>query len=331
MASRQPDALACTFVTGGADPGESLTFGELDRRARAFGAYLQQRGWRGKSVILLFPPGLDFVASFRGCLYGGCVAVPAYPPASRALARSIERLQRIAADAGAVAVLAAPALRDAAEELFRVAPSLGLVEWVVPDQVPDSLAEAWRDPGAEHDSVAYLQYTSGSTGSPKGVVVTHGNLLHQAAVFTHGSEFSPGSVSACWLPPYHDMGLVLGILQPLFSGIPAYLMAPLTFLQRPLNWLELISTRRVTHTGGPNFAYELCVRSTTPEERATLDLGSWEVAYNGAEPVRWETLRRFAEAFAPSGFRWNATYPGYGLAESTLLVSGGFRLDPPVS
>src|SRR5262249_38583745 len=192
-------------------------------------------------------------------------------------------------------------------------------------------AEEWHDPGVRGRTLAFLQYTSGSTGAPRGVMVTHGNLLHNSAYLDRGFGHSPESVSLCWLPTFHDMGLVWGIIQPLYTGLPCYLTSPASFLTRPARWLQAVSRSRVTHSGGPNFAYDLCVRKVTPGQRDALDLSSWSVALNGAEPVREETLARFAEFFEPCGFRRNAFCPGYGLAESTLKVTSNPMGEEPAS
>ena len=181
------------------------------------------------------------------------------------------------------------------------------------------------------DSLAYLQYTSGSTATPKGVMVTHGNVLHNSASIHQGFAHTPDSRALTWLPHFHDMGLIDGIIQPLYGGFPGILMSPVSFLQQPLRWLEAITRFQITHTGGPNFAYDLCVRRVNTEQRARLDLRSWRVAYNGAEPVRFETLQRFANEFRECGFRWEAFYPAYGLAEATLKVTGGSSAEPPVT
>ncbi|HSK81412.1 MAG TPA: fatty acyl-AMP ligase, partial [Thermoanaerobaculia bacterium] len=318
-AAEQGERPAYVFLsygeTGVAE--ERLTYAELDARARAIGASLQEAGAGGERVALLFPPGADFVASFFGCLYAGAVAVPALPPRPRG---ADPRLQAICRDARPrVALTTAeklPALERAAAEIpelkaaLRMAPATeGAADWRRADLGPEALA--------------FLQYTSGSTSSPKGVMVSHGNLVHNEELIRRTFEQSSGSVVLGWLPLYHDMGLIGTVLQPLYTGAVSYLMTPGAFLQRPARWLEAISRYRATTSGGPNFAYELCVRKVGEAERESLDLSSWQVAFNGAEPVRAGTLRRFAEAFAPCGFRATAFRPCYGLAEATLLVSGG--------
>jgi pristinamycin I synthase-3/4 len=319
-AGEGPDLPLYTFLAEGEREAGALTRGALDGRARAIAAALQEAGLAGERALLLFPPGLDFVAAFFGCLYAGVVAVPAYPPrASRVEAR----LWEIFRDARPRAVLTTAALRARLEGARDRAPELAAARWIATDLVPDEAAGGWRDPDLEPGSLAFLQYTSGSTSSPKGVMVTHGNLIHNERMIQSAFRQAEGSVVVSWLPLYHDMGLIGGVLQPLFSGARCVLMSPWAFLQSPVRWLEAISRYRATTSGGPNFAYELCVRKVRPEQREGLDLSSWEVAFNGAEPVRAETLDAFAREFAPQGFRRAAFHPCYGLAEATLLVTGG--------
>jgi len=209
-------------------------------------------------------------------------------------------------------------------------PHLLRAHWLQTTHVPPDEADYWQEPPkGEGDSLAFLQYTSGSTADPKGVMVSHGNLLHNLAYGRHVEENDSDSVSVSWLPVYHDMGLIEAVLQPVYSGYSAYLMPPVAFLQHPLRWLKAITRYRATNSGGPNFAFDLCVEKIPPEERRNLDLSSWRVAYNGSEPVRWKTLTRFHDAFRSSGFHWRSFYPVYGLAEATLVVSSGRQADEP--
>ncbi|HVG11019.1 MAG TPA: amino acid adenylation domain-containing protein [Thermoanaerobaculia bacterium] len=322
-ACAHPDRMAYRFLDDGEEEGGSLTYAEVDRRARALAAFLQREGGAGERALLLYPPGLDFVVSFLGCLYAGTVAVPAYPPRSN---RPDSRLQAIARDARPRFALTTPALRDRAGVFLEKNPELAGVRWVATEEMDLSLADSWeRGPELTSEGVAFLQYTSGSTATPKGVVVRHGNLVHNEEMIRRAFGQSEESVIVGWLPLYHDMGLIGNVLQPLYVGGTCVLMAPVAFLQRPSRWLRAISRYRATGSGGPNFAYELCVRKVGPEEREGLDLSRWEIAYNGAEPVRAETMERFAECFAPQGFRRGAFYPCYGLAEATLFVTGAER------
>jgi len=326
-ARERAEERAYTFLTQGEDEAEHLAWGELDLRARAFAATLAEGLDPGARVLLLCPPGLDFITAFIGCLYAGAVAVPAYPPASK---RHLPRLRSIALDAAPSAVVATtatlPKIRAAASALGE----LDALRWLAVDEVPAELAGAWREPEISGETLAFLQYTSGSTSEPKGVMVSHGNLMHNEEVIRQGFGLDEDSVIVGWLPLYHDMGLIGNVLQPLYLGARCVLMSPVAFLQKPLRWLRAISEHRGTTAGGPNFAFELCVRKISPEERAELDLSSWTLAYSGAEPVRAETLDSFARAFAASGFLRQAFYPCYGLAEATLMVSGGSKSKPPV-
>ncbi len=326
-ATRQPEQLAYIFLVDGETEERSLTYAELDRQARAIGALLQDLGATGGHALLLYPPGLEYIAAFFGCLYAGMVAVPSYPPR---LNRPDSRLKSIIADAQATVALTTMQILSNIERRFAHTPDLKALHWLATDDLGDELAEEWDDPVATSDTLAFLQYTSGSTASPKGVMVSHGNLLHNSALIHQCFGHTPDSRGVIWLPPYHDMGLIGGILQPLYGGFPVVLMSPVAFLQQPICWLQAISRYQASTSGGPNFAYDLCVRKITPEQRATLDLSSWDVAFSGAEPVRQETMARFVEAFAPCGFRREVFYPCYGLAEATLIVSGGQKAAPPI-
>jgi acyl-CoA synthetase (AMP-forming)/AMP-acid ligase II len=326
-ASHQPRRRAYTFLGDGEAEESSVSYGELDRRARAVAARLQTLGVAGgERALLFYPPGLEYVVAFLGCLYAGVVAVPAYPPR---LNRPISRLRAMAADSKATVALTTAHILSNLERRLAHAPEMKSLRWLATDDGEDP-AEEWRCPEIGSNTLAFLQYTSGSTAAPKGVMVTHGNLLHNLAMIYDGLGYTPDSHMVTWLPPYHDMGLIGGVLQPLYGGFPATLMSPVSFLQRPLGWLRTISRLGADTGGGPDFTYDLCSRKITPEERATLDLSSWTVAFNGAEPIRQETLERFAATFASCGFRWEAFYPTYGLAEATLIVSGGSQTAPPV-
>jgi len=326
-AAYRPHDRAFTFLVDGEHEELNITYAQLDRKARALGAWLIDQGMTGKRVLLLYPSGLDFIAAFMGCLYGGSIAVPAYPPRKN---RSVERIEAIAADADASVALTTRDVIDRFDSLKSTAPSLEHLIWKVDSELEPAWAERWDRPDIDGDTLAFLQYTSGSTGTPKGVMLSHENLLHNSLRIMQAFEITRSQSGVFWLPSFHDMGLIGGILVPLYGGKFNVLMSPVAFLQKPLRWLQAISRYRATISGGPNFAYELCVRKTTPEQRAALDLSSWSLAFNGAEPVRAETIDAFCEAFAPAGFRREAFYPCYGLAESTLMVTGGMKFEPPV-
>jgi natural product biosynthesis luciferase-like monooxygenase protein/FkbM family methyltransferase len=326
-AIEQPDRLAYTFLAGGEAAEARFTYGELDRRARAIAAQLQARGVEGQRVLLLYPAGLEYIAAFFGCLYAGAVAVPTYPPR---LNRNLLRLQSIVADAGATTALVTQSLLSRVGPLLEESPGLHNLQWLSTDNLAENLPDQWREPAVGGDTLAFLQYTSGSTAAPKGVMVTHGNLLHNERLIRRVFKQTEEAVIAGWLPLYHDMGLIGNVIQPLYLGAQCVLISPAAFLQQPFRWLQLISAYKATTSGGPNFAYDLCVRKVTPEERASLDLSSWSVAFNGSEPIRAETLERFATAFASCGFRREAFHPCYGLAEATLLVSGRGGANLPI-
>ena len=325
---RQPDRLAFTFLQDGRTESGSLTYGELARRSRAIAAQLQAIGAWGERVLLLYPPGLDYIAAFFGCLYAGAIAVPTYPPRNQRHAARLHAAVSIAIDSQAAIALTTTAILSQVQSLLANKISTNL-KWLATDKIPFGLEDDWQEPVLNADTLAFLQYTSGSTGTPKGVAVSHGNLLHNAAVTYRMMEHSPDCTFVSWLPIYHDMGLIGGVLQPLYGGFPCIMMPPASFLNSPYSWLKAISDYRGTTSGGPNFAYDLCANKITAEQRASLDLGSWNVAFNGAEPIRQQTLERFAATFAECGFRSEAFYPCYGMAETTLMVSGVVKAAQP--
>lgn len=318
-AAHQPNGQAAAFLDDERDEVGRLTYAGLDERARAIAARLQALGAEGERVLLLYAPGLEFVAAFFGCLYAGAVAVPAYPPRTRTL----DRLRRMVDDARPVAVLSTTDVHAPVSKMLAEDPTFPALNWELTDALDARVAAlTWREPAVSPRTLAFLQYTSGSTATPRGVMVSHGNLLHNSAMIQAAFATHRGSSGVIWLPQYHDMGLIGGILQPIYAGFPLTLMSPLTFLQRPYRWLEAISKTGATVSGGPNFAYDLAARKITPEQRQELDLSRWEVAFSGAEPVRAETIERFSASFGECGFRPSAWYPCYGLAEATLFVTG---------
>ncbi|MEW2624631.1 amino acid adenylation domain-containing protein [Streptomyces sp. NPDC048106] len=321
----QGEHVTYEFLADDGTTSSKVTALELDRRARSVAAALRRRAEPGTRVMLLYPPGELFVVGFLGALYAGMVAVPVYPPDPARWDRSLPRLGAIARDARAEIVLSTGPREALEAVLADHAPDLARLPWLVTQEVMLGGADDWREPTLAHDSIGLLQYTSGSTGRPRGVVVTHGNLLSNNRTIADNFDVTGADSVVSWLPFYHDMGLLGGVLQPLLSGIPTVLMSPFAFLRRPLRWLEVIAARGATVSGGPNFSYDLCVRKSTEAERAALDLSTWRLAFCGAEPVRHRTLARFAEAFAVSGFDASALLPCYGLAEATLFVAGSGR------
>lgn len=317
--SQQAKQLSYTFLADGETESDRLTYQELDRSSRAIASQLQSLNLSGERALLLYPPGLEYLAAFFGCLYASVVAVPAYPPRNQ---RNTPRILAILEDSQAAIILTTSGILSQVQSLFGDKFHINNIHWLATDKLTPGIEEGWQEPLINTNTLAFLQYTSGSTGTPKGVMLSHGNLLHNAVVTRQYMEHSSSSKFVTWLPVYHDMGLIGGVLQPLYGGFPCIMMPPAAFLQRPYRWLEAISRYRGTTSGAPNFAYELCIEKITPEQRSTLDLSSWNVAFNGAEPIRQETLERFAATFAECGFRPEAFYPCYGMAEATLMVSG---------
>jgi amino acid adenylation domain-containing protein len=329
-ALNQPDRLAYSFLSDGETTEASLTYEELDRRARAIGAYLQSLNATGERALLLYPSGLDFIAAFFGCLYAGVTAVPTYSPDPARLSRSLPRFRSIVNDAGPFVVLTVSPILSMIESLRDLDQDMRSVRRVATDAMDRGLADEWHEPEVDSETLAFLQYTSGSTAAPKGVMVTHSNVLHNERMIRASFDHTEESTFVGWLPLFHDMGLIGNVLQPLYVGSRSILLSPEAFLQKPLRWLQAVSRYKAATSGGPNFAYDLCVRKISDEQRASLDLSSWTVAFNGSEPVRHETIERFSAAFEPCGFRKEAFCPCYGLAEATLFVAGGPKQSPPV-
>lgn len=298
---------------------ERLPYRDLDGAAKDIASWLQQRGLAGRQVLLLYPSGLDFVKAFVGCLYAGAVAVPAPLPSEQG--QHFRRVSGIVRDARVGAVLTV-AEHAPEVEAWLAAEGFSDVVCLPTDQGTVGDVAAWRDPQLGPEHLAFLQYTSGSTSAPKGVMVSHGNLLANEAAITRSADNTPDMVVGGWLPFYHDMGLIGHILQPLWLGTTSILMPPVSFLRKPARWLEMISEYGVHGSGGPNFAYDLCVRRVTDAQMEGLDLSTWRTACNGAEPVRAETMKAFTERFGPYGFRPETMFPCYGMAETTLLVTG---------
>lgn len=322
-AERKPSDQAYTFLDAELREDCSLAFREIDRAARAVAGTLQQRCGFGERAVLLLPTGSEFVKGFFGCLYAGVIAVPSYLPLSRKAAHQ-KRLEAIIRDAGARFVLTEA---THVAQLRAAMVEMGLAHTVecIDTSVPAGNADFWHMPDIAADSIAFLQYTSGSTSAPKGVIVTHSNLLANETLIQRCFDERAGAIVVNWLPLYHDMGLIGNMLQPFFRGERAVSMAPAIFLADPINWLRAISIYQASTSGAPNFAYQLCVERASEEQCAGLDLRSWQLAYVGSEPIRAGTLKAFASKFAAYGFREESLRPCYGLAEATLLVSASKR------
>ncbi|MER6999237.1 fatty acyl-AMP ligase [Streptomyces sp. NPDC000410] len=327
-----PDRRLFTFLPDGEDEEPPLTFSQLDAKARAVAETLRAQVEPGSRALLLFTPGQEFVVAFFGCLYAGVVAVPTYLPHPAQRARGLLRLAGIAEDSQPAAVLTTSAIQAFVEPAASSIPELQEAAWLAIDTIPEAKGDGWSapTPAPGSDTVAFLQYTSGSTGQPKGVMVTHGNLAHNIELIRRSLDLDESTVSVGWLPPYHDMGLISMIILPAMMGIHSVLMPSVAFLQNPVRWLRAISTYRGTLSAAPNFAFDLCTRKVTEEERAELDLSSWAVATNGAEPIRAESIEQFSDAFASTGFHPDTIVPVYGLAEGTLLVTGAPTKQPRI-
>lgn len=307
---RRGDQVAYRF-SDGQQIVASFSFGEIDRAARGVAGCLQEHCEAGDRILLLMETEADFVRAFFGCLYAGAIAVPLNLPVGE---RGVAKIREIAADASARVLLGS-------EGALRMLGEHGLDVQGMEISTMLERSASFRPVNLRPEHVAFLQYTSGSTGAPKGVVVTHRNLLANEEMIRRSCRHDEGSVFVGWLPLFHDMGLVGNILQPAYVGIPSILMPPAAFIRRPRRWLQLISDYQATTSGGPNFAYETCVRRIDDAEVEGLDLSSWRIAFNGAEPIRFRTLERFAAKFSRAGFSQRAFYPVYGLAEATLMVT----------
>ncbi len=319
-AQDQPDKTAFIYLDQGEVESARLTFAELDRSARNIAARLQTLAQPGDRALLLYPSGLEFVQGFYGCLYAGIIPIPSNPPR---INRSPLRLQSIVNDAQAALALSTPTFMKDLPRRIQQIPELEALHWI-DHQDFDSLSDpGWQPPDLTPDSLAFIQYTSGSTASPRGVMISHRNLSYNHDVVADGRkrELSPDAVILGWTPIFHDMGLIMSVIQGVYDANLSVMMSPIAFMQRPARWLEAITQYKATITGGPNFCFDQCSEKVTPQERANLDLSSWKLAYNSAEPVRAQTQDRFYETFAQCGFKYETFYPCYGLAEATLLVS----------
>ena len=322
-AESAPDQVAFTYLEGGETNELTMTYRELDERARAIAAHLQSAGLEGERALLLYPPGLDFVTAFYGCLSAGTIAVPAYPPDPTRLDRTLPRVKAIIEDCAAKVVLTTAVIKQMAGFMFPEGDSLADLEWLASDELAKGSSESWKMPAQSDDTIIFLQYTSGSTGSPRGVTICNDNLMANQHQMQETSDSSEDTTVFSWVPFYHDLGLIGGVVHPVYVGGRSVIMSPMDFLQKPARWLQAISRHRATFSAGPNFAFELCTRRMTAEDCEGLDLDSWLMALVGAEPISAQTLENFTAKFAPHGFRETSFFQGYGLAETVLSVSAG--------
>lgn len=324
-AGRHGDALAYRFLSSSGEEDATVSFGALRGQAARMARDIARVAAPGDRVVLLLPPGLDYITALWACQCAAVIAVPAYPPNPR---RPDARVARIAADSGARVAIVSATLHHRLAPFIAASPTLAHLAWLDVEAMRNASGEEVMRTSTAED-IAFLQYTSGSTGDPRGVILPHAAVLHNLSVIHRASEPREGDHAVFWVPPYHDMGLIGAILQPLYAGYPVTLMSPSTFAQRPVRWLEAISRYRGTTSGAPNFAYDLCAERVSEEETASLDLSCWRIAINGAEPIRPETIDHFARRFAPVGFRRASFMPSYGLAETTLLAAGQSRDQDP--
>ncbi len=329
-AVQQSNGHAYTFMIDGKKPSEPLTYEALDRQARAIAAQLQQYEAEGERALLLYPQGLEVIAAFCGCLYAGVIAIPVPPPESGRLKRTLPRLRSIVKDANATIALTTASIFELIETVKDEFPEFEQMRWINTAQIDLNLAQQWSDPEVHPDQLAYLQYTSGSTSTPKGVMLTHYNLMYHCSYLKQACGYDSESVSVTWMPYFHDYGLVEGMMVPLYNGHPCYVMSPFAFIKRPLNWLRNITQYQGTHSQAPNFAYDLCIRRIKPKQIAELELSSWQAAGNAAEPINPQVMAKFVETFSPCGFKWETFAPSYGLAENTLLATTKPKATKPV-
>jgi len=358
-ASHYPNKVAYTFLEDGEHESDTLTYRQLDEKARAIAAYLQAQLTIGDRVLLVYPQGLEAITALFGCLYAGMIAIPAPAPETARLKRTLPRLEAIAADAGASLILTTASLltkRDgnlsfqarsfvgrfkgrsslmlhyylAAAATVQETSPLATLPWTATEKIPCQLAAHWQPPKIGGDTLAYLQYTSGSTSIPKGVMLDHNNLMGHLAAQQQACGYDSNSVTVTWMPYFHDYGLVEGILEPLYNDTPCYLMLPTAFIKQPFRWLKAIAHYGATHSQAPNFAYAYCLRRITTAERDTLDLSCWQAAGNAAEPINPDVIEQFCQMFEPCGFGQSAFAPAYGLAEATLMVTTSRKSNAPV-
>ena len=326
-ASQTPEKLAYIFLKDRENQEQTITYQQLSQISKSIAARLQSLIPPGARALLLYPQGLDFITAFLGCLSAGIIAVPAYPPKRN---QKISRLIAIIEDCQPQIILTTSSLLENIQPKIKDFLDLPVTQFLATDNLNNDEDFEFHLPEISGNTLAFLQYTSGSTGSPKGVMISHDNIAHNSIYIQKAFELTEKSVSVTWLPSFHDMGLIDGIIQPLYTGFLGVVMSPESFLKNPMVWLQTITKYRATHSGGPNLGYELCVRRITPEQQKTLDLSSWVSAYNGAEPIRRKTLDNFSDKFRSSGFKSQYFYPCYGMAEATLMISGGNIKDEPV-
>ncbi len=319
-----PNKTLYRFFENGEEETDSRTFLELYNRAEIIATNILEHVKPGDRVLLLFPSGLDFTDAFFACLLAGVIAVPAFPPKGK---RRIGRLEKIAFDCAANLILTTETTYVKTNKWFNNE-VFNDVKWLRTDKIENKKSN--QLPKITSNTIAFLQYTSGSTGDPKGVIVSHSNIIHNNTLIKNAFHHTQKTIGLSWLPIYHDMGLIGNILQAFFVGFEILIMPPTAFIQKPLRWLSLIAKNKVTYSGGPNFAFDLCINHIKEEVVESLDLSSWRTAYNGSEPIRPETMNRFASHFSNAGITKVSLFPCYGMAETTLVVSCSKYNNPPI-
>lgn len=323
-AQNEGDLLSYCFLKDGKTETQRFTYQQLDKKVRSLAAYLQKIGSEKERALLILENDLDYLIAFFACLYSKTIAVTLHPPSSR---EQLFRLQQVIKDCNPKFILSTCFVSQRLNASSKWTDQT--IQWIEIDQISLELADSWTMPDIASSDLAFLQYTSGSTSAPKGVMVTHRNLLCQGEYMQQAMSITKQDIAVMWLPLFHDMGLILGALQGMYTGYPTYIMTPLSFIKSPLVWLKAISKYQGTLTAAPNFAYDLCCEAWNEDEVSDLDLSTLECALNGAEPVRKKTLDNFIDLFKPCGFKPEAFYPAYGMAETTLVVSGGNRREQP--
>lgn len=312
----QPFDIAYEFFSGKGMQSQTINYLALSQKVHAIAQAILEKGVRpGDRALLIFPPGLDLIAAFYACFHARVIAVLVYPPMNEKL---INKLNHVIKDAEPAIFLSTTETKIPLAALFNTLPE---EKTVCTDEVNEDLALSWEEPIIHEDDLAILQYTSGSTNLPRGVKVSHKNFLSNMRLSYEGANYKSIKNFVSWLPPYHDMGLMMGILSPLFCGVPARIISPMHFILNPINWLNLVSKYDAVLSGGPNFSFNYCISKISDEQKKGLDLSQWFVCINGAEPIHSKTIDNFVKSFSPCGFSINTFYPAYGLAEATLLVS----------
>lgn len=314
--SNQPHKTAYIYLTDGESEEQTLTYSDVDQQAKAVATSLLENGLEGKNVLLMYHSGLEFISAFFGCLYAGVTAIPVYPPKKNS--HSL-RLDSIISSSFAKAILTTDKIKTTKKESSIALESL---PWISTDTIKISNSKSYKKPKINPNDTAFLQYTSGSTSEPKGVMITHKNIMENERMIKNAFEHNASSIVVGWLPIFHDMGLIGNLLQPAYAGIPYIQMAPKAFLEKPVRWLQAISKYKATTSGGPNFAFEHCLHKIKDDKLKGLDLSHWKVAFNGAEPIQAQTLKRFSKKFSQCGFKESSFFPCYGMAETTLFVTG---------